>query len=105
MTAEFNDKILESVNSLMVEDNRRTQMVFEKVSPLVNEIFSALANYDIRFEFASLSLDSPNVEKVVENEYTLLCPLKELPEDSLRLEGKAATGVLTVRLSRVYEDR
>ena len=104
MTAELNDKILESVNSLMVEENRRTEMVFEKVSPLVNEIFSALANYDIRFEFASFSLDSPNVEKIVENEYTVLCPLKELPENNLRLEGKVATGVLTVRLSRVYED-
>ena len=105
MTAELNDKILESVNSLMLEDKRKTEMAFEKVSPLVNEIFSALANYDIRFEFALLSLDSPMVEKSAANEYTVLCPLKELPEDHLRFEGKAPTGVLTVRLSRTYEDR
>ena len=75
---------LESVNSLMVEDKARTQLVFDKITPLVNEIFNALANYDVRFEFSSLSLDSCKVEKIVKNEYTVLCPLKELPEDDLR---------------------
>ncbi len=78
--------------------------MFDKITPLVNEIFNALANYDVRFEFSSLSFDSCKVEKIVKNEYTVLCPLKELPED-LRLEGKVASGVLTVRLSRTYEDR
>jgi hypothetical protein len=104
MTSELNDKIMESVNSLMVEDKARTQLVFDKITPLVNEIFNALANYDVRFEFSSLSFDSCKVEKIVKNEYTVLCPLKELPEE-LRLEGKVASGVLTVRLSRTYEDR
>ena len=105
MTAELNDKIVESVNSLMLEDKARTRLVFDKVSPLVHEVFIALANYDVRFEFSSLSLESCKVEKVIENEYNVLCPLKELPEDDLRLEGKDTNGVLTVRLSRTYEDR
>lgn len=105
MAAELNEKIVKNVNSLMLEDKAKTQSTFDKVSPLVNEIFIALANYDVRFEFSLLSLDSCKVEKVLENEYNVLCPLQELPEDNLRLEGKDGTGVLTVRLSRACEDR
>lgn len=89
----------------MLEDKAKTQKAFDKVAPLVNEVFGALANYDIRFEFSELSLDSCNVERIMENEYTILCPLKELPEEHLRLEGKDSTGALAVRLSRAYEDR
>ena len=105
MATELNEKIVKNVNFLMLEDKAKTQSTFDKLSPLVNEIFIALANYDVRFEFSLLSLDSCKVEKVLENEYNVLCPLQELPEDNLRLEGKDGTGVLAVRLSRACEDR
>ena len=105
LTSELNSKVVKTVKSLMDEEKSRTQAMFENVAPLVNEIFSALANYDIRFEFDSLSLDSCKFERVRENEFNVLCPLKELPEEDLRLEGQDSTGVLTVRLSRTYEDR
>lgn len=105
MAAELNDKIVKKVNSLMLEDKAKTQSTFDKVSPLINEVFIALANYDVRFDFSLLSLDSCNVEKVIANEYNVLCPLKELPEENLRLEGKDGTGVLTVRLSRACKVR
>ena len=105
MASDLNDKIVKNVTSLMLEDKAKTQLTFDKVSPLVDKIFIALANYDVRFEFSLFSLDSCKVEKIVANEYNVLCPLKELPEENLRLEGKDGTGVLTVRLSRTYEVR
>ena len=102
---ETNHKILHTINSLMLEDRSRTQAAFDKVAPLINEIFCALANYDIRFDFGSFSLDSCHLEKIAGNEYSLLCPLKQLPADYVRLEGKESTGAWSVRLSRTYEER
>lgn len=88
----------------MCEDEARMRSTFDTIAPFVNEIFHALANYDVRFEFDEISFDSCQCEKVSENEYNLFCSLKELPNEDLRVEGKESDGALTLRLSEEYKE-
>lgn len=105
MSADMNRDILRSIDGLMREDRIRTRQTFGKTVPIVNDIFCALGNHDVRFEFNPLTPDDCRCEKISENEYSLLCSLKELPDDELRVEGDEWHGAFTVRLSTKYEDR
>ena len=105
MSPVANRNIVQAIYELLHEEEQRTRLAFDKAAPLVNNIFSALGNHDVRFEFDSLSVDDCHCERISSNEYNLLCPLKQLPNEDMRVRGKECDGAFTVRLSRNYKER
>ncbi len=64
----------------------------------MNEIFRALANYDVRFEFDLLSVDDHRCEVVSPGELRLTCELKHISKRSYKVEGDASDGRVQIRL-------
>lgn len=78
---------------------------FNKAAAYVNDLFMAMANYDIRFLFDPMSLDDCRCEMMSSNEINLLCTLKEVPIDSCILKGEVTRGAVMIEVAEDYTTR
>ena len=95
----------QSVDGVMSADHGKIRTAYEKISPYIQEVFTELANHDVRFEFDPVSLYNPRCTMISKHVYSVVCFLKRMPQEYLKVEGSDSDGALTVRLSRSYVQR
>ena len=103
--SDIGRRTFKSIDQVMSEDQKTISSTFEKVAPYLQEVFTELANHDVRFEFGPVSLEDPRCTMISKNVYSVLCCLQRLPDEHLRVEGDDTEGALSVRLSRKHVQR
>jgi nucleotidyltransferase/DNA polymerase involved in DNA repair len=95
---ESDEEVFRAVDGDYQKELKISRSRFEKVALYMNEIFRALASYDVRFEFDPLSVDDHRCEVVSPSELKLTCELKHISKRSYKVEGDASNGRVQIRL-------
>lgn len=99
---ETDEKLFRTVDHHYQTEMHTLTSHFEKVAFYINDVFCALANHDVRFEFDPLSLDDCRCEIVSASEINLICELKHLPDCSYEVHGNGSNGAVRIRLADGY---
>lgn len=86
-------------------EKARSHDISEQLSCHVSDVFQALGNHDVRFDFDPFSLDDCRCDFVNSREINVLCSLKHLPMESLVIEEDGVPGQVKLTLRDGFVDR
>jgi hypothetical protein len=95
---ENEDEIFRTVDRDYRRELRITRSKYGKVVEYINEIYRALANYDVRFDFDPVSVDDHRCEVVSSSELKLTCELKHISKRTCEVHGDTANGRIQIKL-------
>ena len=95
---EDEEEIFRSVDRDYRRELRITRSKCEKVVEYINEIYRALANYDLRFDFDSMSVDDHRCEVVSASELKLTCELKHISKRTCEVHSDSSNGRIQIKL-------
>ncbi len=74
----------------------------KELSPYVTELFQALGNHDVRFDFDQFSVDDCRCNITSRHEVSVLCSLKHVPLQSLVIEEGDLPGAVKLKLKEDF---
>ena len=83
----------------------RLSDIDKELSPHVTDVFRALGNYDVRFDFDPFSVDDCRCNILSCHEMSVLCSLKHVPLHALVIEEGDLHGGLMLKLKDDFFQR
>jgi hypothetical protein len=77
----------------------------KELSSYVTDVFQALGNYDVRFDFDPFSIDDCRCDVVSCHEVSVLCSLKHVPLQSLVIEEGELPGGVMLKLKEDFVEK
>lgn len=98
-------KIEEFIYHRLNKEKARWRDVFEELSAHVIDVFRALGDLDVRFDFDPFSFDDCRCDLESAHVVNVLCSLKHVPLESLVIVEDDIPGRVKVRLHDGFVDR
>ena len=83
----------------------RLSDIDKELSPHVTDVFRALGNYDVRFDFDPFSIDDCRCNILSCREVSVLCSLKHVPLHALVIEEDDMPGGVKLKLKDDFVQR
>ena len=88
----------------LAKEATELEEISSKLTAHITDIFSALGNYDVRFDFDPFSIEDCRCHIVSTREISVLCSLKHVPLSSLVIEQDVFPGRVKLKLKKDFAD-